>query len=467
VSQTSVVARMVKVFPVCFGAFLGLTVVKFGNPPIMERYVTTPSNIWEVMFNFPWPIDWAYGLLGLLAVAGLLVARWKVAAPLWLVSLPLIWLSWEFLATNRTIFIELSNPTLKHFAACVVCFYLGLFSLSRAQRLTGFWFGISCGFLLVLAVGWQQHFGGLAQTKQYFYTYIYPQLKEVSPEYLKKISSTRIFSTLFYPNALAGTLLLVLPVVLAFIWSARQRLTLPARAFLLILITVGALGCLLWSGSKGGWLLMLLLGLIAVLRASLPKRIKVLLVLLVLLVGLPAFFARYARFFQRGATSVSARFDYWRAALQTATANPVFGTGPGTFAIPYSRIKRPESEMSRLVHNDYLEQASDSGLPGFFAYTSFIIGVLIVTAKPFFKPHGSAAQAGIPTRQSRPPGQGFQEALAVCASEVSLSLDWQRFALWLGVLGWACQGLFEFGLYIPALGWLAFAFMGLLLGTRS
>ena len=27
--------------------------------------------------------------------------------------------------------------------------------------------------------------------------------------------------------------------------------------------------------------------------------------------------------------------------------------------------------MARLVHNDYLEQASDSGLPGLLAYTAF------------------------------------------------------------------------------------------------
>ena len=78
------------------------------------------------------------------------------------------------------------------------------------------------------------------------------------------------------------------------------------------------------------------------------------------------FFWRYSAFFQKGATSVGARFDYWQAALQTAKDKPLFGTGPGTFAIAYEKIKRPESEMARLVHNDYLEQASDSGVVGLF-----------------------------------------------------------------------------------------------------
>jgi len=42
-----------------------------------------------------------------------------------------------------------------------------------------------------------------------------------------------------------------------------------------------------------------------------------------------------------------------------------------------------------------------------------------------------------------------------------------RFALWLGLLGWALQGLVEFGLYIPALAWPAFTFLGLLLSSAD
>jgi hypothetical protein len=40
-------------------------------------------------------------------------------------------------------------------------------------------------------------------------------------------------------------------------------------------------------------------------------------------------------------------------------------------------------------------------------------------------------------------------------------------AVWLGVLGWALQGVIEFGLYIPALAWPAFAFLGWLLGRAG
>jgi hypothetical protein len=44
--------------------------------------------------------------------------------------------------------------------------------------------------------------------------------------------------------------------------------------------------------------------------------------------------------------------------------------------------------------------------------------------------------------------------------------DWQTFSVWLGVLGWSLQGLLEFGLYIPALAWPAFALLGRLSATK-
>jgi O-antigen ligase len=143
----------------------------------------------------------------------------------------------------------------------------------------------------------------------------------------------------------------------------------------------------------------------------------------VLAAGLAGFCWKYSAFFKKGATSVSARFDYWRAAIQTTGEHPLFGTGPGTFAIPYQRLKRPESEMTRLVHNDYLEQATDSGFIGAALYTLLFAWGLTGSYK-----------------------RVYGDALA--------------FGVWLGVLGWALQGFFEFGLYIPAIAWPAFAFLG-------
>jgi len=251
------------------------------------------------------------------------------------------------------------------------------------------------------------------------------------------MSSERIFSTLFYPNTLAGALLLLLPAALAALWQLRALLTAAARWFLIGLVGTAGLACLYWSGSKGGWLMMLLLGLVALLRLPFSRGLKVVLVTGILLAGLAGFFWRHSAFFQKGATSVSARFDYWDAATQTAKAKPLFGTGPGTFAIAYAKIKRPESEMARLAHNDYLEQASDSGLVGLLTYGLFIAGALL----------WSFPRAG--------------KTLTADDSD-----EWLTFAVWLGALGWSLQSFVEFGLYIPALAWPAFTFLGWLLGKQ-
>ncbi len=427
----------IRVFTACFGAFLGLALLKFGSPPIMEKWITAPAQPYEFLFFTPWPVAWGHLLLGGVAVLGCVAGVWHArGTPLWILLLPLAWFGWQFLAAKQSVDPALSTPTLHHFASCAVCFYLGFFALSRALRLGWFWAGLVCGFLLMLAAGWNQHFGGLEETRKYFYLYVYPQMKEVPPEYLKKISSTRIFATLFYPNALAGALLLLMPIVLSLIWQARERFTRGARIFLVAVVTTAGLACLYWSGSKGGWLLMVMLGLFALGRAPLPRGVRFALLGVILVAGISGFFVKYSSFFQKGATSVSARFDYWEAAFRTAKANPVFGTGPGTFLIPYQKIKRPESEPSRLVHNDYLEQPSDSGIPGFLTYVAFIAATLV-------RGYPGGRKLDIP------------------------GLPDHSFAIWLGVLGWAIQCTLEFGLYIPALAWPSFGFLGWLLARSG
>jgi O-antigen ligase len=421
-----------RVFAALFGAFLGLALLKFGTPPIMEKYTTAPEDVYQVILGSPWPIAWGHTLLAGLVLLGVFAFRWRSASPLWILGLPLAWLGWQLVAGSRSVDPTLSAPTIRHFVACVTCFCMGWFALASCDRPGLFWAGLIASLVIVVGVGWEQHFGGLQRTRDYFYQNIYPTMGEIPPDYLKKISSNRIFSTLFYPNSLAGALLLLLPASLGVVWhSSRERFTQPARWLLLAVIAVLSLACLFWSGSKGGWLLMLVLAVLAMLRLPLKSSLKISVVALILTCGIAGFAWKYAGFFQKGATSVAARFDYWRSALTVTKANPMFGTGPGTFSRPYAQIKSPESEMTRLVHNDFLEQASDSGIPGSMFYVLFIVIGL------FF-----AFPRGLPG-------------------------DWARFGVWLGLLGWFLQGLIDFSLYVPSVAWCAFALLGWLLGTAE
>jgi len=425
----------VKIFAALFGAFFGLSLLKFGNPPIMEQYVSSPTNIYELLLGYPWPIAWAYRSMAGLAVLGLIAGDWRKEKFRWFLLVPLAWFLWQCLASAQSIRPDLSRPTLLHFLACLSCFYLGFFTLSRLRNLGAFWIGLLTALVLLVSVGWEQHFGGLDESRRFFYLYLYPKMHQIPPEYFKKLLSTRIFGTMFYPNALAGALLLLLPLALGVVNNLRQALTPPARWFVLSIITFTGLACLYWSGSKGGWLLMLLLSLLALLRIQSSKALKIGVVSVALLAGTAGFFWKYSAFFEKGATSVSARFDYWRAAVEITKNHPLLGTGPGTFQVPYAQLKRPESEMARLTHNDYLEQACDSGLPGFLGYALFLMGTLVLTA---------------PRDWARPG-----------------PIDWLPFSIWLGTLGVALQALAEFWLYLPAIAWPAFALLGLLLGWRQ
>ena len=426
--QGAVVTIGPQVFAMLFGSFLGLALIKFGNPPIMERWVESPTNIYEFLFYSPWPIAWAYTLLGAVLLCGVVLSRTRSACPTWLLVLPAAWYLWQRLAASESIERTLSVPTVHHFTACLVCLSLGGLCLSRSKQLGMFWLPLGSAFLLVVAIGWQQHFGGLAETRRYFELYVAPQMKELPPG-RKKITSERIFSTLFYPNTLAGALLLFFPSVLVAALLT-QRLTKAARVFCASILSLATLACMFWSGSKGGWLLMLFLGFVLLLKLKLPLRTKAALIGAVLLLGLGAFAIRHAGYFGKGATSAVARADYWRAAIQITKAHPWFGTGPGTFFVPYSKIKKPESEPARLTHNDYLEQASDSGIPGAILYLAFISASVAWTWR-------------------------------------KVGSDWRRFAVWLGVLAFALHSTMEFSLYIPAVALSAFAMLGWLLGVES
>jgi O-antigen ligase len=425
------------IFAGMFGALLGLSLIKFGNPVILEKMVQKefgpPSNLYEWIFN-PWPLVIAHWLLAGVLCLGLAVAKWNTrGVPSLLIALPAVWLLWEFVAATQTVNGGLTQLTLAHFTTCAICFYLGFYALGPARTLRPFWIGLLAAFLVVLAVGFQQHFGGLEETRRFMYLYGYPNPKEPPPaEFIKRISTGRIFSTLLYPNTLAGVILLLLPALLAVLWSWERQFTIGARRFLVGAVAAAALACLFWSGSKSGWLLALLIGLVGALWLPFKRQWKLALISVVLIAGLAGFALKYSGYFKRGATSVEARFNYWKAALENVNEKPVFGSGPGTFAVAYERLKKPEWEMARLTHNDYLEQASDSGVPGFLLYTS-LVGWCLVYA---YRRGG-------------------------------LRSDRVRLAVWLGLLGWALQSLVEFGLYIPAISWPAFCFMGWLLGSAG
>jgi hypothetical protein len=445
-----------EIYALAFGLFLGLCIWKFGNPVILDANIdapVTPAEFWR----FAWPTHWANWIFFPLAGAGAILAlskqpRWP--GPKWLWLPPLFWLGWQFLSASHSVDASLTATTLWQFAGCVACYFWGAL-LFGGRRVTAFVLtGVLAAFTFCLIRAVDQRVVEFPQSRQVLlegqragWTNIPPQalldmkrehaiittngVDVPNPEFLIKVTQGRVYGTLVYPNALAGLILLLLPVSLALVFGAKNlRPAVRAAAIVTALFLGGA--AFFWSGSKLGWLIAMAIGGLYLLRLKWPAGLKIAAMATVAVLGLGIFAARFHGYFEAGATSVGARLDYWRAAAQTTGNNPLFGTGPGTFQRPYAQLKPPNAEMARLAHNDYLEQFSDSGIPGGIFYAGWIVVSLAAIGRRIWK-------TGNPI----------------------------VFAIFAGVIGYFIQGIGEFSLYIPALAWTAFTLLGWLLARAG
>ena len=459
-----------RVFLILTGVWLFTALFLFGNPVILD-YLHPPKS---VILGDESPSN-VLRYLGILAVLGLACVlgfsrlakpkmRLPARVPKWLAWLPAAWLGWQLLSFLQTENQAMSQAAVIHFASCLAAFYLGLFVLGRMRLAKLALWGATLGLMLNLADACIEKFGGLEQTRNNIIEQIESgkldpatlpakardegktippeiekqiatlppgtaaKVRQLPIELVKRMYSTRLYGHMFYPNALAGVILLLLPVSLALLLG-QGRWLVPRYAIALGLAAVG-LACLYWSGSKAGWLIAIALLGAWFLHLPVPKKLKLGLAGAAMVLGLAGFAVKYADYFDRGATSVGARFGYWSAAAQTTMKEPLLGTGPGTFQIAYKRHRAPGAEPTRLTHNDYLQQASDSGWPGFALYAAFIGGAAWVLAR-----------------------RRLSDPLLI--------------AVRLGLLAWALQGFVEFGLYIPALAWPAWLMLGWLLASPT
>jgi O-antigen ligase len=475
-----------------FGFFLGLCILKFGDPVILDQKIFPPASFSEFVSD-SWPTHWAnwifFPLAAIITVVclfshsgdrGRTPAASRSPSPQpsppgegespsedlkrqssisvrqihskWLLLLPLLWLAWQFVSAAQTVDATLTATTLWQFCGCAACFLLGALVFNTRRRLNFLLPGILAAFVICLIcalrqwIEFPQDTKFLVQEQQMGWTNLPPQTVEemkrdqtiittngvdiVNPAILAKFQKRRVMGTIVYPNALAQIILLLFPLSLVLAVRNTQMLRPVVRGPAVGLIVALAATAFFGSGSKFGWLIAIVIGGLFLFRLPWPIRYKAAALALVLILGIGVFAVRFHNYFARGATSAVARLDYWRAAVQTTVSHPAFGTGPGTFQRPYAQLKSPDAEMARLAHNDYLEQFSDSGFPGGIFYCAWLAAVLAIIATRAWK-----------------------------------SRDPVNFVLFLGLLAWSIQELGEFGLYIPASAWTAFMFLGSYLGS--
>jgi hypothetical protein len=441
-------------YALAFGLFLGLAILKFGNPVILDSKISSPVSLSDFL-NDAWPTHWANWFFLPLALDGTAIffskkLPWPTIKWLWL--LPLMWFGWQLFSATSTVDAALTATTLWQFSGCITCYFLGAFLLGNEHAVRWLLIGVLAAFTFCLMRAVDQRLFEFPQNHQMLvegertgWTNFPPELlMEMKREQviintngmdvansaiLAKFAKGRVNGTLVYPNALAGAVLLLFPISLVFAFNSTKRLRPMIRAMVIALVLfLGGAG-FFWTGSKLGWLIAMAVGGACLFRLKWPARYKWAALILILFVGFGIFAIRFHNYFAAGATSAGARFDYWRAAVQTTVTHPLLGTGPGTFQRPYAQLKSPEAEMARLTHNDFLEQFSDSGIAGGIFFAAWIMTALMVVGRRVWN-------FGNPT----------------------------AFAIFIGLLGWFVQGIGEFGLYVPALAWTAFTLLGCLLG---
>jgi hypothetical protein len=484
-----------EIYAVVFGLFLGLAIWKFGNPVILDQIIFAPTN-WRDTWADAWPLHWANWLLLAIAVVGgvLLLtksARWPGTRWLWI--LPLIWFGWQILSAAQSQYHDLTAPTLWQYAGCLACYFLGALVIGDRRGWRFVMLGIIAGFAFCLMRAVDQRLFEFPQGRQFLlesqrvgWTNMPPEIFQeferehviintngmdiANPAIIAKYDKGRVNGTLVYPNALAGVVLLLLPAALVLVWQGTRNLRrITCLAAMTLTVFLGLAG-LFWSGSKSGWLIALAIGAFWLFRLKWSPQLKGLLAIALVFGGLIVFGLRFQSYFAKGATSVGARFDYWHVAAKVAVQHPVFGTGPGTFQRPYAQLKRPESEMARLVHNDYLEQFSDSGFVGGLSYLAWIVLLFWATGRDDSIRH-ELAEFGRSERRFLL-WFGLSAVLFPLFFTVGRRFwvkgDLLEFAIFTGLLGWFAQGFIEFSLFVPALAWTAFTLAGCLLArTRN
>jgi len=142
--------------------------------------------------------------------------------------------------------------------------------------------------------------------------------------------------------------------------------------------------------------------------------------LLALWIGLEPVIFRFEQVGQELGETADTRLAIWRDTLHLIGRYPLLGSGFGTFPVAYTPFQTAfPAKIVNHAHNDYLELASDLGLPGAIFFFAMVMALLRRAVLRF--------QDG---------GEGFAPTAALgCAGSI---------------LGLLLVSLTDFNLYIPA-----------------
>ena len=279
---------------------------------------------------------------------------------------------------------------------------------------------------IISLYGIYQHFFGFKMLARFL-----GESGSLFPEiFLRKVESGRVFSTFALPAALAGFLLMTIPLTLFLVVISQSR---RSRVFYLFLLIIQSVGLFL-SFSLGA-LIALFLSLLVVIWFKFRRRLSMVIALSSVFVVAAFIFFSYrnialSRFLDTDSPLIL-RWGNWKAALLMIRDHPLFGVGNASFGIAFSQYREWWMNESHFAHDSFLQIVAENGL---FALPFLAIFLFLLLKGAVNAENGRASQSLKPF--------------------VSFSC-----------LTFIFHNLFDFTFYLPSVAFLFFSLCGLALST--
>lgn len=202
-------------------------------------------------------------------------------------------------------------------------------------------------------------------------------------DYAHHADVTYLSATFGNRNHLAGWMEMSISLVLGFmLFQQRSRAKTISLALLLLLMAA-----LVFSQSRGGWIGMLVAFmcmsfLLYRVNSAITSRWVIIMLNVVFVVGFivvsstpvtDRLLTAKAGF---GDGSLASRMTVWHGGVDLAKANPLLGTGPGTFAVSFPKYQPPGFQAHLIyAHNDYLDFTAELGFGLLLIIAWMIIGL--------------------------------------------------------------------------------------------
>jgi len=207
-----------------------------------------------------------------------------------------------------------------------------------------------------------------------------------SPWYLYSVTNYGV-ATGFFANSnhMATLLMISVPLLFALVADLRRQAKNPRASSAVMLVAVAGILVLLVGIFLNGSLAVLLLGPAVVLTSAtmlLPQGMRLRGPLTAVgLVSIAAILVVYLtplndRFAASNVTSFDSRQTMWSTTIPAIKDHVAMGSGMGTFAQVYPQYEDPAEVTSTFVnhaHNDYLEIALETGIPGLLLVVAFLL----------------------------------------------------------------------------------------------